>query len=541
MEHPEAGKHDSSTLSAFDTALRDSHSNKASIEKLEIMPGFSRLLDLADELILGVIEQIEESNDLCTFALTCSRLQSLVEPFIYRSILIRAGSQAVDLVMSIKARPVRASAVQTLGIRYVFDFEHDIETLNLVLMDFRNLRHLTIESPCLNNGPWRNGDRNWESRCRIDYYTLFEAASLRLPYSTPRAIPLLQSIVLHAHGDGDSAFTLGKNAIMFLHPTVRSITISCSDITDNLFTSDLFRGHEHSTPLTNLVFDECNISAFGLQALLSLPRALKRLTLGERLYHFHYPPCIPLGNNCEHFMAALYTQHESLEYIKHIGSRNWLSDNPDLSTNILHYFYNLRTLELGPHSVLRKYLVADEFPGNLESLRLLSNYVHYHNPAQGLTIYTHLRSPRVDWSGIVAAVLSKYNHVKEVDIILGQAFTQMSQGFDLDLLHSLWQTKEQRDDVYQAAKPLRARGTRFKLFAEHFLGGRVFIPPYLYGEDVPQELLVYDSEDPNLFGSVRYTEDDTENIESSGVLDDEPENQESIDPADLGAKVLGFL
>ena len=312
---------------------------------------------------------------------------------------------------------------------------------------------------------------------------------------------------------------------MFLHPTVQNITLSCSDITDDLLASELFRNHERSTPLTNLVFDECNISAFGLQALLSLPRALKKITLGERQYHFHNPPCIPLGNDCEHFMGALYMQHESLEYIKHIGSRDWLSDNPNLSTNVLHHFDNLRMLELGPHSVLRKYLIADDFPRNLESLRLLSNYAHYHNLIRTIA-YTHLSSLRMDWGSIVAAVLSKHNQVKYVDVILAQAFTQMSQGFGMDLLRSLWQSGERRNDIYQAAKPLRARGTRFQLFAEYFTGGNVFIPPYLYGEDVPQELLVYDSETPYLFESVKYGEDEAENGEKQSPWDDKPENME---------------
>jgi hypothetical protein len=306
---------------------------------------------------------------------------------------------------------------------------------------------------------------------------------------------------------------------MFLHPTVRNITLSCSDITDDLLTSELFHGHERSTPLTNLVFDECNISAFGLQALLSLPRALKKLTLGERQYHFHNPPCIPLGNNCEHFMGALYMQHESLEYIKHIGSRRWLSDNPDLSTNVLHYFDNLRMLELGPHSILRKCLVADDFPRNLESLRLLSNYAHYHTLARGTIAYTHLSSPRTDWGSVVAAVLSKHNQVKHVDVIL-------AQGFNMDSLRSLWQSGERRGDIYQAAKPLRERGTRFQLFAEYFADGNVFIPPYLYGEDVPQELLVYDSETPYLFGSVKYGEDEAENGEKQSPWGGEPKNVE---------------
>ena len=309
---------------------------------------------------------------------------------------------------------------------------------------------------------------------------------------------------------------------MFLHPTVRNITLSCSDITDDLLTSELFRGHERSTPLTNLVFDECNISAFGLQALLSLPRALKKLTLGERQYHFHNPPCIPLGNSCEHFMGALYMQHESLEYIKHIGG-NRLSSNPDLSTNVLHYFDNLRMLELGPHSVLRKSLVTDDFPRNLESLRLFSNYAHYHNLDQGTIAYTHSSSLRMDWGSIVAAVLSKHNQVKHVDVILAQAFRQ---GFGIDSLRSLWQSAERRDDIYQAAKPLRERGTRFQLFAEYFAGGNVFIPPYLYGEDVPQELLVYDSETPYSFGSVKYGEDEAENGEKQSPWDDEPKNME---------------
>jgi hypothetical protein len=42
------------------------------------------LLALADELILSIIEQIDSREDLNSLATTCSRLQDLTEPYIWR-------------------------------------------------------------------------------------------------------------------------------------------------------------------------------------------------------------------------------------------------------------------------------------------------------------------------------------------------------------------------------------------------------------------------------------------------------------------------
>jgi hypothetical protein len=65
-----------------------------------------RLLALADELLIEVAEHVETQHDLCNLALACSRLQAHAEPALYKSILIRKGSTALQLFDAILRRPV---------------------------------------------------------------------------------------------------------------------------------------------------------------------------------------------------------------------------------------------------------------------------------------------------------------------------------------------------------------------------------------------------------------------------------------------------
>ncbi|OCK83454.1 hypothetical protein K432DRAFT_322181 [Lepidopterella palustris CBS 459.81] len=469
-------------------------------------PGNSRFLSLADELILGIIEQIDESKALCTLARTNSRLQALVEPYIYQSVVVTHAGEAIDLVKSLKSRTDRLLAIQSLKIAYVEEDENGMEALNFVLRDLPNLRYLMVETPCINNGPHR--DCEWESQCRIDFVPLFQEVSLPAPRNAMQPFSMLQSVVLHAHADGDDTFTLASNAAIFLHPTLRNISISCADITEDLYSS--LKGFEQSTPLSSLTFIECNISAIALKALLELPRALKELTLGERQYHFRPSPTGTLAANNRIFMEALQRQQESLEYIKHVGGDCFLPSLVELEAKLLPAFTNLRTMELGPWSCIRRYLMVGGTPPTLETVRFLNMYAHPFIPRHRLGVIAQM-----EWNEAVDIAVNKLPGVRQVDIVLAKDYVRvleavsMKQGFfPLDHTQPSWAYRKRRDDVYRIANPLRARGAGFRLYHECFPEGRDFIPPYLHGEDTPVEVLVYDSDVPFKFGAAQYSNDE---------------------------------
>jgi hypothetical protein len=146
------------------------------------------LFSLVDELLLNILEHVDSRASLQNLACTCSRLQALVEPFIYRSLLILSGEHATQIVKCIRSREDRAWGIRTLQIRYPEVLAAGIEALNLPMKKMVQLRKLTIESSCPNNGG-ELGERWGEGR--IDCASFFEYASQVMPGPIPRVrIPL---------------------------------------------------------------------------------------------------------------------------------------------------------------------------------------------------------------------------------------------------------------------------------------------------------------------------------------------------------------
>jgi len=157
------------------------------------------LLDLAEELVLNVIEQINSQLALCNLARTCRRLQELTEPYIYSTVLVRTGKDAEILLESLFARPKRLSSMLDLAIRYRHDREQGIEVLNPVISKIRKLKRLHVEAPCCNDEYWSAGrGHRWESAGRIDIGRLFEAAVGLPPLIQPQGLEMLQSCMFEA-------------------------------------------------------------------------------------------------------------------------------------------------------------------------------------------------------------------------------------------------------------------------------------------------------------------------------------------------------
>ncbi|KAF2186160.1 hypothetical protein K469DRAFT_706820 [Zopfia rhizophila CBS 207.26] len=481
---------------------------------MEYTPGRRiTLLSLVDELLLCIIEHIDTQEALVNLATTCSRFQGLTEPFVWRSVLVRKGSHAREITNTLMKRPERASFIHDLAIRYASMHEKGIQDLNLVLPHLNKLRHLTIESPCPNNGPWRTGGVEFTSQTRIDYTSLLEASID--PQLKPPRLSMLQSLTLHGHGHGDNKFTFGRNAVIFLHPSLRNLTISCSNFAADITPDDIPQEMQKSTPLTSLTFIECNVSVELLDIVLGFPRALKELSIGERLFAF--PGCFPkttLGVEQSRFLRALSKQGDSLELLRHIGgySRLWPPSPADYPN--FRSLKNLRRLELGFESTLRHYLHVCNAPESLKSLKM------YDGGLVNIRNVSTLQHLQFVWSSSTELALLRIPKTCAFEV----CFTHHgpTDARPVEDIPPVWRAQTQRNGVYNIAKPLKARGGRFRIFGQEFpTRNKTFIPPYMYGEDLPIETLLYDSEELWKFAGVNYRSLDAEegllNKESSST------------------------
>ena len=88
----------------------------------------------------------------------------------------------------------------------------------------------------------------------------------------------LHAVTLHLSGSERYWSIDEELSAIFLHPTLRGLTISCAELHQ-----DALRWLQGTvrTPLRKLELIECNLTVEALDTLLSLPRALEELTTGE--------------------------------------------------------------------------------------------------------------------------------------------------------------------------------------------------------------------------------------------------------------------
>ena len=149
------------------------------------------LLSLVDELLLNIIDHIDTQQALRHLAATCARLRGLVEPYIWRKLLVLKGSHAREVAAALDSRPVRVEYIRDLSVRYKDVYRDGIEDLNHYIGLMSKLRHLTIESPCPNNSEWRSGVY-FDGWSKIDYENLLSAA-VHPRLGLPMPLPMLQS------------------------------------------------------------------------------------------------------------------------------------------------------------------------------------------------------------------------------------------------------------------------------------------------------------------------------------------------------------
>ncbi|KAJ4349448.1 uncharacterized protein N0V89_008063 [Didymosphaeria variabile] len=234
--------------------------------------------------------------------------------------------------------------------------------------------------------------------------------------------------------------------------------------------------------------------------LEALPKALKELDIGERLHAF--PGCMPSNDSTTRtsqpaFLKALIRQADSLERLSHIGGatqhlpRKYSTFDDDSAR--LRHLSNLRSLSLGIETMLLTHLQRDDYPASLCELKV--NDVSWANNLRGGPEDT-LRHP--------GRVL---RHCTEV--VKG-----MSRPVDLSILFSNPNTEQilstiptanialvlqsiidgpLRTPMYTLSSLLRSSNRHLALLTSKFSSKHSYIPPYMYGEEVPFEERFYDA------------------------------------------------
>lgn len=287
-----------------------------------------------------------------------------------------------------------------------------------------------------------------------------------------------------------------------MHPSLKHITISCTNFDAKITHADITDQQRRSTPLKSLTLIECNVNVQFLDVVLSLPKALTELDIGERLHAF--PGCMPSADKTTRtsqpaFLHALIRQGDSLERLAHIGGATQYlpSEHPTFKGDSakLRQLSKLRSLSLGIETMLLSHVQHDDYPSSLRELKVMD--VSWANNLKGVSEDT-LRHP--------GRVL---RHC--IDVVKG-----MSRPVDLSIVFSNPNPEQilstiptanialvlqtiidgpLRTPMYTLSSLLCSSNHRLTLLTSKFPSKLSYIPPYMYGEEVPFEEKFYDSND----------------------------------------------
>jgi hypothetical protein len=458
---------------------------------------------LPTELVLLIVEQLADDKEaLCTLAQTCRALQHVAEEHLYRRIELFTVRDLHNIINAFSCRPERFRAVHTLKLQYQYD-EKDLDdsfdtrrTFNECIAHMPNLREWHIESPYDNCnwdkglGPhqWVEGDMRrfraaLENACTEG---LVEAeriqAERRLGRDVDRTVglALLESLTIHSHGEDSDFWDLGDFHCLFRHPTLRYLHVSCVSLTEAL---PALQSHSRPTPLTTLVFDECELTPASLADILRVPAKLKHLTLGENVWNTRRSKRIMprLNKDMGASLDALAFVKHSLESLTHHDPSWKLDFDTHKARRVsppgdgMRDFHALRYLQCETTSFLHQAIIMNHevAPPNLETLRLAR---HWHDD--------------VDF----------FEHLPEIEPYL--ALPSLTT---LELMQSAYCGHRFATENY-ICDPEYVRARHAYAFKLHQAGINLMvlielhkaynlIPPYLYGEEIPITDIVYDAEE----------------------------------------------
>ncbi|KAJ6553220.1 hypothetical protein B0H19DRAFT_1236275 [Mycena capillaripes] len=439
----------------------------------------SPLLSVATELLLVVVEAIDDAASLRSFALTCKLVRLLAEPVLYRAVLVTTGSQALCLAKALQQQqpPTRADLVQVLDLRP--DWGADVEALTPLVGAMTRLLSLSMESPFANYGS--TAYRRWWEALMQGYRALFLDAQCGAGLQNLESCEFfLAGVTIHWSGDSSRFWLLTEFKPILTLPALQSLTVSCAVLGDDL--ADGLAAFAGTTPLTHLELVECFVSQKALTAVLALPRALRSCHLGI-IRHQISPPNAYHQASPEQQLEALRQQRHSLQQL------TWFDKNFAYGIDVhrvstvpgrgLCDFTELHTLTLdGASALLFSTLLSECAPPNLDRLRIIrhDNGTVLDHPIDSVA-YT--RIPGIPPPSALHQHLPKLHHL---DLVFSPRRNDTEP---------LWVKPDRRDHVKRLGEDYYAYGIHLAIFAA-YRGN--FMPPYLFGEEVPCEEPAYRAE-----------------------------------------------
>lgn len=255
-------------------------------------------------------------------------------------------------------------------------------------------------------------------------------------------------------------------------------------------------GKEHkATALRSLTFIECNIDIETLHTILSMPKALKQLSIGERLHVFQGAlPAMDPGQrtSSKRFLPALQQQADSLEKLTHIGGS--LPFLPGRETDPegaakLRSFINLQHLELGFESHLYYYLRNNGFPPALKYLKMLDNAISNNDSRDPGSV------TRIVLRSTTSLATQHFPSTVPDDFTLHVHYSHHAAFHNEEAEQFISLYFLSRPPIYGIANILQEHKGRFLVSRDVFPYRTAYIPPYMYGEELPIEQIIYDSDD----------------------------------------------
>lgn len=459
---------------------------------------------LPTELVLVIIEHLADDNEaLCNLARTCRALQHLAEERIYRTIQLLSVRGLHQIVEAFLSRRERVRAVHTLKIQYqwrpdLLDQSVEIrKAFNDCAVHMVNLREWHIESP-YDNFHWDaqgGGGAEWVGGDMERFRVALDKACTGGPAETTRileqrslgnvvdptvGLALLESLTIHSHGANSDFWELNGFHCLFRHPNLQYLHVSCV-----AFPQDLpeLEDHIKKTPLTTLIFDECDLEPGSLRAILGTPAKLKHLTLGENVWNVTRSKRIEpkLSKDASASLKALDAAAHSLETLSHTDPGWRLDSEPHGARRSrppgqgMRNFHTLRSIQCETSSFLHQAIIMNHemAPPNLDTLRLYrhwtvsSDFFDYHPEVE-----TYLALPSLKTLELVQST---------------PLFDELSRpAYICD--------SERMQNRHAYAFKLYKAGINLKVFVELHKGTNL-IPPYLFDEPIPLQHCVYDASD----------------------------------------------
>ncbi|UPX19994.1 uncharacterized protein EKO05_0010241 [Ascochyta rabiei] len=453
---------------------------------------------LPNELTLAVVQQLDDDNrTLCTLAQTCRGFQQLAEEHIYKTIKLRSVRDLRRITSAFASRHDRVRAVHTLKILYRWNEHLQVslerrKAFNECVAQMVNLREWHVESP-YDNFKWEKGGHEWVEGDMERFRLALEKACVDgarekerfaqdryLSRSLQRTVGLaqLESLTIHSHGAHADFWPLDGFHCLFRHPSLRYLHVSCVTFPETL---EVLESHKRTTPLTTLIFDECNLEPKSLLHILGTPEKLKHLTLGENVFNINRSvECSPkLSPDPLAALEAIAAVAHSLESLTHLDSKwrlaseNHMIARRRLPGDGMRQFHSLKTMECDTGSFLHEAVVMnhDLAPPNLDTLIVrrhfwvVENFFDYLPEVGCYTALPSLNTLELRQSAAALNFLATSEYICEPDRLRNR------HAFAYKLFKS---------DI------------NFRLGIE--LGrGSSLIPPYLHGEPVPQVRCLYDA------------------------------------------------